>query len=154
MAPQKGSFYPHKDECTCFRCSGMAWNKGIKTGIKPWLGKKRSEEDKKKISNGRKGKMIGADHWEWKADKVGYRALHEWVERTLGKANHCSFNSSHKSTRFQWANISGQYLRDIDDWAQLCPVCHKTYDKIVKKHLINQFSRRNGQYSERNLLFD
>ena len=38
----------------------------------------------------------------------------EWCERDSG--------------RIHWANRSGQYLRDLDDWFQLCPPCHARYD--------------------------
>lgn len=39
------------------RIKRTAWNKGLHTGIKPWLGKKRSEEDRKKMSDAKKGKF-------------------------------------------------------------------------------------------------
>ena len=32
----------------------IPWNKGLKTGIKPWLGKKRSLKDRLKMSEGQK----------------------------------------------------------------------------------------------------
>lgn len=44
----------------------IVWNKGVHTGIKPWLGKKRSEETKEKISINRRGKMTGESHFGWK----------------------------------------------------------------------------------------
>lgn len=42
----------------------VTWNKGKKTGIAPWLGKKRSEEDKKKMSLARMGKKLSPEHKE------------------------------------------------------------------------------------------
>ena len=44
----------------------IPWNKGIKTGIKPWLGKKRDEKTRKKISINRKGKYSNEKHPNWK----------------------------------------------------------------------------------------
>ncbi|MFH2062022.1 MAG: DUF559 domain-containing protein [Candidatus Beckwithbacteria bacterium] len=35
MVFQKGSFYPHKENCTCPRCGGVPWHKGKKTGLIP-----------------------------------------------------------------------------------------------------------------------
>ena len=66
----------------------------------------------------------------WKGKSAGYVALHEWIYSKLGKANHCSFNKDHVGKRFEWANISGAYLRELDDWTQLCVVCHRQYDMI------------------------
>lgn len=81
------------------------------------------------LSDNTKKKMVGSAlrgerHHAWKGNKVGYRPLHLWVERQLGKANYCSNNKSHISTRYHWANISGEYKRDVSDWRQLCPKCN------------------------------
>lgn len=104
------------------------WNKGVHTGIKPWLGKERLN-------------MMGDKNPEWKGDKVGYFALHNWISRQLGKANHCDnrnciyprYNSRKvllkAPKRFEWSNISGLYKRDLSDWQQLCPSCHQKYDR-------------------------
>ena len=36
MVFKKGDIVaPHKEGCSCPRCSRVPWNKGIKTGIKP-----------------------------------------------------------------------------------------------------------------------
>ena len=88
-------------------------------------------------------------HHAWKGDNAGYASVHSWIVRNAGKAKSCSFNSLHESTRFQWANISGTYRRDVDDYAQLCPSCHKTYDNIVKKHPGNVFVFNGEHYKER-----
>lgn len=105
-----------------------------------WLGKKRSQETRLKMSLAKKGKMpkfipdntgrkrpdITAEkNFNWKGDNVSYRSLHKWVECYLGKANSCSNNSLHISTRYHWGNISGQYKRELSDWRELCPKCNK-----------------------------
>lgn len=59
-----------------------------------------------------------------------YRGLHYWVTRKLGKANHCSVDITHKSTRYHWSNVSGEYKQDLNDWQQLCPSCHKKIDMV------------------------
>jgi hypothetical protein len=92
-----------------------------------------SESTKKKVSiklmgnhngKGNGGGIGGEKHWNWKGDKVGYRTLHKWVEIHLGKANHCSKDINHKSTRYHWSNISKEYKRILTDWIQLCPSCN------------------------------
>jgi len=76
-----------------------------------WLGKKRIE-------------MEGKNNWKWKENDYGYRTIHLWIQGRLGKASKCSNNVFHKSTRYHWANISGEYKRDINDWIELCPFCN------------------------------
>ena len=56
----------------------------------------------------------------------GYDALHEWVERWVGKPKVCEFCGSTKN--MQIANRSGKYLREFSDWLMLCTKCHQRYD--------------------------
>lgn len=64
-------------------------------------------------------------------EKVGYRAIHYWIEREMGKPSKCEHClgefSGHK---IHWANVSGKYLRDVNDWKRLCAKCHGVFDKI------------------------
>ena len=76
-----------------------------------------------------KKSTTGNKAWNWKGDKVGYRSLHTWIIRKLGKANHCKSCGLDKIPKgkkryFDWANISQKYKRDITDWKQLCKKCH------------------------------
>lgn len=64
----------------------------------------------------------------WKGDKVGYDALHEWVEKWRGKPRECQQCGSTQEKVYQWSNISGKYLRRLDDWQRLCVKCHCRYD--------------------------
>lgn len=57
-------------------------------------------------------------------DPYKYQRIHLWINREMGKASHCSFDSTHKSTRYHWSNISGKYKKDLSDWRQLCPSCN------------------------------
>lgn len=52
------------------------WNKGKKTGLAPWLGKKRSEETKRKISAGHLGKT------PWNKGKKGQVAWNKGIKYT------------------------------------------------------------------------
>ena len=79
-------------------------------------------------------KIIGEGCVGWRADKVGYRALHQWVRRWLGEPKECYFCSKKKTTpkSIHWANKSGTYLRKLDDWLALCVPCHRKYDNLKK----------------------
>lgn len=108
------------------------------------LGRKLSEETKEKIRQsllGRKNPSAknehsfksGSEHPNWKGPKVGYRDLHLWVERRLGKPDTCEHChvSGFTGHYIHWANKSGNYKRDTNDWIRLCAKCHKKYDKIT-----------------------
>lgn len=76
----------------------------------------------------------GSDHFAWKGDEVGYSALHHWVESRLGKPNTCVHcYGSKDSKRFEWANVSGSYKRELTDWIRLCSKCHHAYDRIAER---------------------
>lgn len=65
----------------------------------------------------------------WKGDKVGYKGLHTWVRRHKGHPTNCS-NCGREGNHRQicWANISGLYKRDLNDFIALCNSCHKLKD--------------------------
>lgn len=73
---------------------------------------------------------LGDAHSYWKGDDVGYVALHSWVKRKLGKPKKCweCSDGDGSTRRYQWANLSHDYKRDLSDWARLCASCHKLYD--------------------------
>jgi len=84
--------------------------------------------------------ISGEDHPQWKGEKAGYVPKHSWLYRHYGKAHKCD-NPNCKYPRknskgtiltspknFQWSNISGKYLREREDWRQLCVSCHKLSD--------------------------
>ncbi len=64
--------------------------------------------------------------WNFKGDQVGYDALHDWVKRYKGKAEICEDCES--TDNVQWANISWEYKRELDDWSAKCYHCHRKYD--------------------------
>ena len=78
--------------------------------------------------------VMGEKNNNWVGDNVSYRALHSWVNRQLGKASRCSNNINHAG-RFEWANISGDYKRDINDWRQLCNKCNRNDNVKIPERL-------------------
>lgn len=124
-----------------FQKGQIPWNKGIVVDRAkfPTMGSfgKRTQEfrDKARINNFKiagwnKGRLMpqvtAEKNGEWRGDAVGYRALHHWVVRKLGKAIYCQNSRLHKAGRYHWANISGEYKRELSDWRQLCPSCNLT----------------------------
>lgn len=92
------------------------------------IGKKVSEKTKEKISLYRTGKF--------KDGVSRYYSVHQWVVRQRGVPNKCETcgveNLKMKDGRraIQWANISGDYLRDESDWVALCIPCHRELDDM------------------------
>lgn len=83
-------------------------------------------------------KKCGELCYQWKGENVGYRALHNWVERLLGKPSVCSVckDNTKAHRQYHWANLSGKYYRDISDWARMCASCHCRYDNKKKVLLV------------------
>ena len=87
------------------------------------------EETKTKM---RMSAKRGENHSCWKGEKVGYVGLHRWVRKCLGKpkiCNHCG----NSGVAIQWANVSGEYKRNLTDWINLCVPGHRIYDKGKEK---------------------
>ncbi len=65
--------------------------------------------------------------------KNGYRTIHKWIVRTLGQPCKCVECGKDGLTgrQIHWANISGEYKKDINDWIRLCVRCHFYKDKII-----------------------
>lgn len=130
------------------------------------LGKKHTEETKMKISEANKGKKFTKKRKKrisdalrnkkyperqeknsihWKGNNVGYGGLHYWVYKWLGKPDTCEHcgKIGLSGKQIHWANKSGNYLRDKNDWIRLCVSCHKKYDKLNQpKRFINILRRQ------------
>jgi len=112
-------------------------------------GSKHTEEAKIKMSIGMKGRIAwnkgkrlpersGENHFAWKGDAVSYGALHDWVKKEKGDPQKCKSckkvgkitytKNGRRRWTITWANISGEYKRNISDWVGLCHQCHSDYD--------------------------
>lgn len=58
-----------------------------------------------------------------------YRGLHHWVVKQLGQPRACVECGTTTATRYEWANISGKYLKIVSDWCRLCVTCHRRRDR-------------------------
>lgn len=79
----------------------------------------------------------GAESHSWKGEKTCYIAKHIWVYTQLGQPTKCSHCEKDGLTGHQihWANVSGKYLRDLNDWIRLCAKCHHAFDKDRHNHI-------------------
>lgn len=115
-------------------------------------GRRHSDETRAKMSAAKKGrrpknfeaalarahatpKPKGAENPNWKGDAVGYGALHSWLRRTAGAPSRCERCGTTSAKRFEWANKSRTYQRDLSDWERLCVSCHRK-DGFAKQEYI------------------
>jgi len=68
----------------------------------------------------------GENNGMWKGDNVGYNGLHTWVRKRKKKPLLCEKCKTRKAVDL--SNISGKYLRDINDFEYLCRKCHMDLD--------------------------
>lgn len=105
-----------------FKKGYTPWNKGIKYKIK---------------EDGRKNKPKEENSPYWKGNNVGYSGIHMWVKSKLSSPNVCQMcGSNDENKMYHWANISGEYKRNLKDWIRLCVPCHSKYDmskRLLKK---------------------
>lgn len=82
-------------------------------------------------------RISGEGNGRWKGTTAGYVAKHRWVRRAFGTPMQCEKCGVVETSgyRMQWANISGQYLRERSDWKRLCAKCHKNYDVAKRKQV-------------------
>ncbi len=70
----------------------------------------------------------GKEHFLWKGDEVGYQSLHCWVRRHKGTPQVCEYCGETEKKKYEWANKSHKYLRNLNDWIRLCTSCHRLLD--------------------------
>lgn len=88
-----------------------------------WFREKKSREKRGKANP------------QWRGDKVGYAALHEWVKRYKEKSDICN-DCGKKSELLDLANISQEYKRDLKDWEWLCRRCHMIKDGRLENFVL------------------
>lgn len=76
----------------------------------------------------RKPNPTGPEHHQWKAERVGYRALHMWLRKHKAKTGACSRCGAERYT--EWANVAEnrEHSRDLDDYVEVCKPCHMRMD--------------------------
>lgn len=107
------------------------------------------------INFSKKKDFFGKNHPLWKGDDVGRPALHTWISRCKGKPKKCEECGIENKKFYDWANLSGLYKRDLNDYKRLCRHCHRVLDKKAKLNNKKVISIRklysSGKFTQRNL---
>jgi len=78
-------------------------------------------------------------------DSPEYAAIHHWAQTNLvdtGECEHCGATDR----KLTWANKTGEYLRQADDWLRLCYSCHGVYDKSKNRCVNGHALDENNSY--------
>ena len=117
----------------------MPWPKGVPKSAEmrakmsaAHKGVPHSAEHTAKVAAAQRGvprpQVAGEQHGRWLGDAVGYKSLHMWVYSQGGRAAEHLCVACLGPAR-EWANVSGTYRRDMDDFVPLCSTCHGWYDR-------------------------
>jgi len=104
----------------------------VKTGRGKYCGKACSNEATL-FKSGDEHRLGGEKHPLWKGAEASYTAKHIWIRLHGGTPSKCEHCGKTEAKKFEWANISKQYLRQLDDWVRLCVPCHRKYDGHIYK---------------------
>ena len=98
----------------------------------------------------------------WKADKVKYDALHQWVNSRLRSRKPQFCQKCQIGPALDLANVTGIYKRDLQNWMYLCRRCHMWLDgrlaardptgKFVSPKRMKVYSPLLSQYKKHLLL--
>src|SRR3990167_1627598 len=105
----------------CFKCSRFKKGQTNSGGFKKGIRQSPATEFKR-------GKNLAEKHPNWKGDGVKYISLHQWIATRLGEPKTCSNCRSRSCKKYEWANISKKYKRELTNWVRLCTKCHRAYD--------------------------
>ena len=84
---------------------------------------------------------MGDKNLNWKGEKIGLTALHQWVNNRLNKPELCENCNKEKS--YDLAN-KGVYNRDFKNWWYLCRRCHMQSDGRLDIFLSHKISLKKG----------
>lgn len=91
-----------------------------------------------KVGGWNKGVKTQQQPKNYKGESASYSAHHHWIKYHKGRAEkcqNCGLNEipPEQTRYFEWANVSGLYLRNVDDWVELCVRCHRLIDDTGRK---------------------
>lgn len=106
------------------------WKGRKRPEIQKWMGEFSYKKDNKPWN---KGLLYSNKKRVELLQKGEYKYLHLKVNNRFGRYKFCESCGSEDKSRYHWANISGKYTEDREDWMRLCVSCHTKYDRAQKK---------------------
>src|SRR4051794_7653721 len=88
--------------------------------------------NKTSFKKGRMG-MRADKNPNWKGDKAGYGAKHDFIKYMYGLANKCEVCKDPNKNKYEGACVTGNYSRQLSDWKMMCTSCHRKFDGHAKK---------------------
>ena len=88
-------------------------------------------------------KPSGKDHYAWKGDNVGYRAIHDYMTRHKPKPDRCELCDEKKP--LDLACVSETYTRDPDDYRWVCRTCHHLLDGRIDN--LGEYGKKKNENS-------
>ena len=106
-----------------------------------WIGRKHSEETKKNYSKTRIGNHNRPKN-EW--NELSMKHKHARIKKIFPKSEHPICMVCKKKQSKELACITWIYEEDLKNWAWLCYSCHKEWDNIIPRLIINRkYKKRN-----------
>lgn len=114
--PQKPLYVP-TEEHKAHMSKGLIKSHG-KRPIEDWVQKLEIKPERKWKRNN----IVSRKHYVY---------IHRWVAKNWGAADKCDISKNHSTPlRYEWANISGCYTHNREDWIMLCKSCHTLMDSL------------------------
>ena len=80
-----------------------------------------------------KRNQFGCNNSSWVGNKAKYATLHKRVEALKGKPQYCEVcGTSNPSTKYEWANVTGNYYDIENGYKRMCAKCHRAFDRSEK----------------------
>ncbi len=92
-----------------------------------------------------------------KAEHRHYDNIHQWLKCNYGKASCCENKKCTYKTpkRFEWALVKGKsYEKNIQNYIQLCPSCHRKYDFTEEIRLNNKRAALNNKIKNKDKVYE
>lgn len=97
------------------------------------------------------GTVYGKKHGRWKGNNVDIITMHVWLSSWYNKLNICQniYCETKDIKRTEFAKLKGKkYIKDINNYVELCTSCHRKYDFTRKRIIALRKSMLNKERPE------